>query len=193
MEVGAEEHLQPHSPQQHPRDRGCVREVGAKGLGFRLCQGSLQKHWNAFGSGFFPPAPSASAGSGPFLLYTDVYCVFWAVAHPHKQILWLPSARFHKWWEQEKGKGEKGRQWEPTPPIMSPCASAAHHTCGTLNRPLKYYDMEKITLCFNLSTKEQSNYRAKHSRGRPNKEKSKKIWWKFLRGLTMFNHASGLN
>lgn len=38
MEVGAEEHLQPHSPQQHPRDRGCVREVGAKGLGFRLCR-----------------------------------------------------------------------------------------------------------------------------------------------------------
>lgn len=45
-----------------------------------------------------------------------------------------------------------------------------------LSRPLKYYDMEKITLCFNLSTKEQSNYRAKQSPGRPNKEKSKKIW-----------------
>lgn len=38
MEVGAEEHLQPRSPQQHPRDRGCVQEVGAKGLGFRLCR-----------------------------------------------------------------------------------------------------------------------------------------------------------
>lgn len=92
---------------------------------------------------------------------------------------------------------EKSREEGKMPPkgrARSPCAaSAAHHTCGTLNRPLKYYDMEKITLCFNLSTKEQSNYTAKHSRGRPNKEKSKKIWWKFLRGLTMFNHASGLN
>lgn len=99
-----------------------------------------------------------------------------------QQSIHFPAAQFLTHWKKKS-----------TPPIISLSASAAHHTCGTLSRPLKHYDMEKITLCFNLSTKEQSNYRAKQSPGRPNKEKSKKIWWKFLRGLPMFNHASGLN
>lgn len=60
--------------------------------------------------------------------------------------------------------------------LYVPVFSAVHQAQGTLSRPLKHYEMEKITLWFNLSTMEQSNYRAKQSPGRPNKEKSKKIW-----------------
>lgn len=189
MEVGAEEHLQPRSPQQHPRDRGCVQEVGAKGLGFRLCRSTEMPLGVDFS-----PQHHALVRVLVLFSFIQMFIVFSGLlpTHTNRSCDFLLHG-FTSDENKRKGRGKKGRQWEPTPPIMSPCASAAHHTCGTLNRPLKYYDMEKITLCFNLSTKEQSNYRAKHSRGRPNKEKSKKIWWKFLRGLTMFNHASGLN
>lgn len=143
----------------------------------------------------FPIALGAGAGSAPFLpIQTQIA---FSGLLPTRTNFVTSFCRAAKVMRRKKKKKGREREKEKLPrahtPIMAPCAPAAHHTCGTLNHPLKYYDMEKITLCFSLSTKEQSNYRAKHSRGRPNKEKSKKIWWKFLGGLTMFNHAPGLN